>query len=200
MNRAGAIAFCFSTPRRSMRLPILGLCCLMTLGLLGGCESFQRTGAPPSVGTEIIPEQVEPRDDITDISCRWKDPIWIYKSGAVVGFRVPVFFISAKTQLGAFVSGTIQVNLYLVERGEDGEVHRGIIHTWELDPKKAADFRYTKVAVGGYMYGLILAWPEKFNLHGRHIEIEIQYIRGDGQVISYPPKLYHVPQKADLPM
>lgn len=170
---------------------------LMPVLLLLGCVATG--GKPPEPGTEVDTRRVELRDDITDISCRWKDPIWIHKAGDVVGFRVPVFFISSETRLGAFVSGDIQVNLYLLEREQD-EVLRGLVHTWELSPEKAADFRLRRTVVGGYMYGLILAWPEEFDLHGRHIEIEIQYIRGDGQTISYPPKLYRVPRQASLPV
>jgi hypothetical protein len=163
--------------------------------LIGGCESMQRTGKPPRSGTEIQTNAVELRDDITDISCRWKDPIWVGMAEQVKGFRVSAFFISAETRRGAFVSGDILVNLFLLERGADGDVHRGLIYNWELDPQKAADFRHTRTVVGGYMYGLILAWPDEFDLHGQHIEIQIQYRRGDGQIISYPPKHYRVPDK-----
>lgn len=186
------------TRMRGRRLAVCWLS--VSLCLLVGCDAMQANKTPPRSGSEIEPEKVQLRDDITDISCRWKDPIWLFRSGSVVGFRVPVFFISAATQLGAFVSGDIQVNLYLLERGDDGEILRGIIHSWELGPEKAADFRFNRTVVGGYMYGLILAWPEQFDLHGRDVEIEIQYQRGDGQVISYPAKHYRVPRKAGLPV
>ncbi|MBW7905803.1 MAG: hypothetical protein LC135_00145 [Phycisphaerae bacterium] len=143
--------------------------------------------------SEIDASRVAARDDIVSISQFWQPVPWLYDSDrGAVGFKVPVYFVSAQTERGAFVSGAINCHLYTVERGADGQPQRVLRHSWRLDENEAMKFRVRKVTVMGYPYNFYLTWPDDLKLQGRDIEVQFSYERKDGRVISGAPRRFKV--------
>lgn len=146
--------------------------------------------ARPASGQEIDPTTIETRDDVVAIQTMWN--LWPWRVDPernVIGFKVPVYFVSAQTERGAFVSGTIFCWVYADERGTDGRRERKLVHMWELNHHEAMGFRVRRKAVGGYYYGFILTWPGTLDLAGRDIEVEFGYERRDGRLITTSQRL-----------
>lgn len=157
-------------------------------------HSARRENRPTS-GAIIDPEKIPPRDDVVSIQQFWNPYPWLTDrgSGKIVGFGVPVYFVSAQTEKGVFVPGTILASLFEVRRTREGPPQRIPLHLWELDARQALRFRVRKQAVGGYYYGFLLTWPDDLNLHGREIEVGFSYRRLDGTVVDGPLQRFRVP-------
>ena len=110
------------------------------------------------------------------------------------GFKVSaLYLIDGQTDRGAFGAGTIAVNLYVVERDEQGDDVATKIYEWEYDAQKAMPFRAKKRTLQGWGYQLRLNWGD-LDLSGKEIEIEILYRRLDGQTVNSAPKRLKVPR------
>lgn len=162
----------------------------------GGGSSGRLLGTGTTTGgrtSEIDASRIAARDDIVSISQFWQPVPWLYDADrGPVGFKVPVYFVSAQTERGAFVLGSVICNLYTVERGGEGQPQRVLRHTWRLDENEAMKFRVRKVTVMGHPYNFYLTWPEDLRLYGRDIEVQFAYERKDGRVISGTPRRFKV--------
>lgn len=211
---------------------MIGRWVLLLAGLtaLGGCPAMQPASAPApavhnidsarifnSTGRIVDPEQarkqreaavidptvVEERDDIVSIQQFWNPMPWINDAaGRPVGFRVPVYLISAQSDppKGAFVPGTILVWMYLVDpAAPPASTSRQLLHIWELSRNDAMGFRVRKRALMGYAYYFVLKWPETMNIAGETIEIEFGYERLDKRVVLGAPQRFKVPLPPGTP-
>jgi hypothetical protein len=143
---------------------------------------------------QIDPTRVEERDDITAVYTFLPKPPWLRDTdGRVVGLKASAYFLSGKTQRGAFVPGTILVWLYEVKSGPRGRYARDYVFGWEMDRQEAMKWRVRYVRKLGYQYGLPLYWPNELDLSGKLIEVEFGYERLDGRIIVGPPRRFRVP-------
>lgn len=125
------------------------------------------------------------RDDVVAIHQFPPTRPWLEdEDGRVRGLCVRLYFISAETQRGVFVPGSMEVELFALAPRPEGGYERTLMHTWTLDQREAAGYRVTKRAVMGESYGLVLWWPPELDLAGREIQLMYHYKRKDGQVIS----------------
>lgn len=152
------------------------------------------TGSGKRQSPEIDPSKVAERDDIVSINMFWQGWPWLSSSeDEVVGFRVPVYFVSGETGKGAFVANRILVWVSVVERGPDGRAKARPVHTWEFTREEAMGFRVRRLAVTGYHYGFMLAWPETLDLTDKEIEIEFGLERANGSVLTSGGRRFRVP-------
>lgn len=169
---------------------------LVLLLCAGGCQSSSR-----AKDHYINIERVPKRDDIVRVVQFWNPVPWIYDStNRVIGFKVPTYFISSKTEKGAFVTGTVFVWLHLVERDKQGKIVRRTVHIWQMEKDEVFLFAIRKEAIGGYYHGFILTWPTNLDLAGRDVEIEFGYQRGDGRLVMASPRDFRVPGDASSPI
>jgi len=188
--------------RRRSLVAGLGLALLL---VCSGCQSRPRSqpplspfraepGPPDARKVEIDPTKIPTRDDIVQIVQYWPHWPWLRQGDRVVGFRVPVYFRSAETGKGAFVSGHIFAWVYELVPTPDGGRERKLAHVWEFSAAEAMGFRVRKRAIGGYYYGFILRWPEELTLEGKHIEVQFGYERQqDKRVVLGAPRTFRVP-------
>lgn len=157
-----------------------------------GCVEQRGIDVPPGPIADVT--RIRTRDDVVAIRTFWSPVPWLTDSdGRAVGFRVPVYFVSGQTELGAFVPGEIEIKLYAVERRSDGRSERQLVHEWKFDEAAATPFRVRKRAVAGYFYGFMLTWPEELDLSGRTIEIAFSYHSRSGRAVEGPAKQLPVP-------
>jgi hypothetical protein len=180
---------------------------ILTLSLLlWGCQGPAPQSEPKYASPLRAVQQAQPvdntfdarsvptRDDIVAVHTFWQPVPWLFdSSNRVVGFRVPVVFVSGQTEKGAFVSGVIVCRLYGRERDASGLEQRRLLHEWRFDPQAAMNYRYRRRSVPGYQYGFMLNWPPELALEGREIEIEFVYEGGDGRQISSVGRRFRVP-------
>lgn len=173
--------------------------------LAAGCEAPAPRPEARYVSPLRAPRETQPvdntfdaysvptRDDIVAVHTFWHPVPWLFdSSNHVVGFRVPVVFVSGQTEKGAFVSGVIVCRLYQRDRDPGGEQRR-LVHEWRFDREAAMNYRYRRRSVPGYQYGFMLNWPPELGLEGREIEIEFAYERGDGRQITSVGRRFRVP-------
>lgn len=202
-----------SPTRRAARRVVLSGGVLLALGLAGGCRT-PLTGeidrdkvSPFGSGRESVPlptqidaTAVDTRDDVVAIHHFWKPEPWRRVEDRAVGFTVPVYFVSAESQKGVFVSGKILIWLYELTPKPDGEFERECVHVWELDRAAALGFRVRKLSVMGYHYGFALTWPPNLDLAGKRIEVVFGYERADGQIVTGPARRFRVPGGRTAPI
>ncbi len=176
----------------------------LLLGLAAtGCQQPPRSNPPgpmwPS-GPEarrqdntIDPTRIETRDDIVEIIAFWSPTPWLFDSDRVIGFKVPVYFVSGQTEKGAFVSGDIFVWIYELKREPNGRYRRELAHMWQFTERESMGLRVTKRARMGYYYGFPLRWPDELMLEGKLIEIQFGYQRHDGSVVLSSARRLKVP-------
>ncbi|MBI5864336.1 MAG: hypothetical protein HZB38_07500 [Planctomycetes bacterium] len=158
----------------------------------GAARTPQKPAPPLNV------ERTEEHDDIYQVVSFVPADPWLRESGRVVGVWVPTYFISGKTNKGAFVPGTILAWIYGFEAGPD-RPERVPLQIWEFDRNTAMGWRVTKMSRLGYPYQFYLRWPSDLNLEGQTIELELGYERtGDKTVVTGSPKRLKVP-RTDLP-
>lgn len=197
-----------------MHVTLLAGQIVLTCVVLAGCVTTQKTSAPRSAlggaserdatisysevqrrkpAPQINPDKVGSSDDIVEIVQFWSNVPWIRDLGRTVGFQVPTYFVSAKSQAGTFVPGNVAVILQRVQTGPDGEAVREPLYRWDLDARAANDFRVVKKVAGGYAYSFVLTWPEEVRVDGKKIEIQFVYERGDGRLVKGTPREFNVP-------
>lgn len=162
---------------RAIEIRRFALCTVLvaTLAWCAGCASEPKK--------QIDPTRVELKDDIVQVIQFWPQDPWLQEGDRIVGFRVPVYFVSGETEKGAFVPGDIFVWLNELQAGPDGRRTRKPVHVWELSEAEAAPFRVTKRAIGGYYYGFPLKWSADLRLEGKQVEIQFGYERADKRVV-----------------
>ncbi len=189
---------------------VAGFICA-SLACIGGCVAPPKGDVPSSVRIlntdkptvkprEVDPTRVATRDDIIEIIQYWPREPWGLRDGRVCAFKVATYFISGKTEKGAFIEGTIRAQVYRLYANAAGAPQRELAHEWELGPEEAMGFAVRKAAIGGYYYGFILSWPDEVDLGGDWVQVVFSYQRSDGRVIESSPKLLRVPlDNATLP-
>jgi hypothetical protein len=111
------------------------------------------------------------------------------------GFAISLFLFSDKTGKGAFADGLITVKMYRIDRDEQRNETRTLVHNWQFTPEQAKDFRSHRVTLWGEGYGLDLHWPKELDLVNREIMVMVEFTRRDGHVISSGSKFLKVPDK-----
>ncbi len=190
--------------RRTNR-PLLAALAIATLPAWLGCESAPKNqyaairlnqpgaGVAATPPKTIDPTIVDTHDNIVQIVPIWRHFPWMKDGDETVGLVSRVYFVESGESKGAFVTGPIGAELYLLERDRDGRLVRGLAHQWKLDRAAAAGLRIRKVSPMGYSYGLPLQWPADMDLGGRQVEVVITYARADGHVIRSNAKRLRVP-------
>jgi len=174
-------------------------CLAGAMCLTVGCQTTVRQGArpgdqaPPPTAAEIDPTRVEARDDIFQIVPYWIEPIWLQRQDRIIGFKATVYFRSAQSNLGAFVSGDIFVWVYELVPAPGGRWERRLAHMWQFNQAQALGFRVRKRSIQGYFYGFLLTWPSTLALEGKRVEIEFGYERADKRVVLSEPRQFRVP-------
>lgn len=145
-------------------------------------------------GGAIDPTRVKTRDDIVAIRHFYQPLPWLTDNDQrVIGFSVPVYFVSGSTEAGAFVPGTIYVWVYELKTLPDGSTERAFVHGWEFDEEEAMGYRVARYFHLGFCYGFVLRWSNELDLSGKQIEIEFGYQRQDGPLITGPARRFRVP-------
>lgn len=179
-----------------MKIAMLSLLLLM---FATGCEApglKSSSTAKPSPHS-IEPARIDTRDDIVSIVQFWPQQPWLREDAATQGFRVPTYFISAETEKGVFVSGTVFVWLYEIVAGRGGKIDRVPVQQWEFDAEQAMGFRVRKEALGGYYYGFVLKWDPTVKLDNKRVEIQFGYERvSDKKLVLSRPKQMQVSMSA----
>ena len=203
--------------------PLLAFAAAGLAALLAGCQPVQKDGVTPTTQkpffgstadsnasnlkkstilgstpqappAQIDPTKVDEKDDITEIFQYWPPaPVRVDNDGAPVGFKVAVYLASGETEKGAFVPGTIYLQLYEVGRALSGKSKRELLHTWQFDRNGAMPYRVRKKSVTGYFYGFILNWPPELELAGKTVDVEIAYEATSGRVVTSAPHRFQVP-------
>ena len=166
-------------------------------------------GAGGAIGEKVPPVHMPsetPRSDIRRIIATFAPVPWLVfdseSGGKIDGFKCSVFLISPVTDpktgkvrdSGVFGSGTIIVEMYLIEYGSQGRRTTTLLQTWELPPEEAYPWRSREAKYPfGWGYGLRLPWDKKYDLVGEEIGIMIKYRRDDGIVVGTRMKELHVP-------
>ena len=161
-----------------------------------GCQSGSagRGGGKGGKSPYLDIEKEPKRDDIVRLVQFWNPAPWLYDStNRVIGFKVPTYFVSAETEKGTFVTGTVFAWLHLVERSEQREVLRRTVHMWQLQPNEVFLFASRKKAIAGFFHGFMLTWPASLDVAGRTIELEFGYERGDGHLVMGSTRRFRVP-------
>jgi hypothetical protein len=181
-----------------------GVAALVLAVLCAGCETPPSSNPPrPILGSpqepkarrqnEIDVSKVKSRDDIFQIVQFWPQMPWLQKDERIAGFKVPVYFRSSETRLGAFVSGKIYVWLYELVPGEEGRRETKLAYMWELSEAEAMGYRVIGRSILGYYYGFWLIWPSELRLEGKQVEIQFGYERADKRVVLSEPRQFRVP-------
>ena len=178
-----------STTRRVLsmagRMALLGM---LLPGL--GCEAAGWHGAK---GTNVD-------DDVVAIRHFYSPLPWLTNSdGRITGFFVRAYFVSGKTDKGVFVPGTISVTMNVLQTRLEGGFDRQLGHEWSFTGEEVAGFRVRKASKLGDSYGFVLQWPPEADVMGRRVEIVFSYRRGDGRVVTGPPRQLPVPLPAGYP-
>lgn len=186
----------------------IGLLGVMALLALAGsaCALTQPNGTTPTLTVEapkdvnvVQTERVPPEDDIFKIVQYWPQHPWLMRDERIVGFKVPTYFISGKTQRGAFVPGNVRVDLYRLDIYNDGTYDRTLVQGWTFDEATAAGFRVRKRTIQGYYYGFVLEWDRSLDLTGNFIEIAFGYERiSDGRIVQAATRRLKVPRNSGL--
>jgi hypothetical protein len=157
---------------------------LAPLLTLGGCA----TGG----GAGLFKSEVD--DDIVAIRSYYDQLPWLKDADKrTVGFRTRAYFVSGRTDKGVFVPGRISATMARLHVRPDGSMQREPIYQWDFDQAQAEGYRVRKSSILGSSYGLVLRWPDTVIVAGRRVEIAITYTRGDGRVVSAPPRQFDVP-------
>ncbi|MFH1747564.1 MAG: hypothetical protein ABIG44_11025 [Planctomycetota bacterium] len=176
--------------RSCLAVALVGL----ALSAFSGCETPPRNSGAGAAKDSIDPIRIETRNDISAIYQFYQPNPWLRDAdGQAVGFKVPVYFVSGETELGAFVAGRILVWLYELERQPDGSFERKFVHGWELDEQEAMGYRVRVRSVMGYHYGFMLSWPPNLGLAGKQIEIVFGYEKNARTIITGEPRRFRVP-------
>ena len=139
-------------------------------------------------------------NDIVAINSFYNPWPWLRDADdRIVGFRVPVYFVSGKIDKGVFVSGTIKVTINILQPSPKGGFDRQLVREWILDEQQAAGYRVRKRSIMGNYYGFVLKWPPDADVMGRRIELAFKYQRPDGRVIASPPRQLKVPLPPGFP-
>lgn len=181
-----------------------GVAALALAALYAGCQTPPPSNPPrPILGgpqepkprrqDDIDPTKVKSRDDVFQIVQFWPQMPWLQKGGRVLGFKVPVYFRSSETRLGAFVSGKIFVWVYQLVPREDGRRGSELAHMWEFNEAEAMGYRVIRRSIQGYYYGFPLIWPRELALEGKQVEIQFGYERADKRVILGEARQFRVP-------
>lgn len=189
-----------------------GLLVVAVLAGLTGCENppksstgqykgfFGAHGVPAAPSPTIDVLDVPTHDDIVSVVKFWPQSPWIPDaSGVPTGFSVPVYFVSAETQKGVFVKGTMHVWLYQVVRDQRGRPSRALQYEWVIPPDELVNFRVRKKSIMGYYHGLALRWPKDLDVLGKEIIIQLGYEREDGRMIRETGRNFRVPLSGEAP-
>lgn len=169
-----------SPPRLASRAALLLTTCALCFA--AGCTTFG----------ERNNDQL--RDDIVAIRQYPSTYPWMTDpDGRIVGFRARVYFLSAKTERGAFVPGTINAELHVLQPLPDGTYQRDIVHKWSFSAAEARPLRIRSTAVMGDSYGLLLRWPPELDLANKEIQIIYEYVSPDGQKLRRGGSRFRVP-------
>jgi len=160
------------------RLSGLALGLVALVGLLAGCQG---PGGEDWFGNPGL------RDDIVAIR-QFPPPIpWLRDAdNRITGLCLRTYFVSAGTDKGAFVPGTISARMCTLRGRPTGGYERTPVHEWAFDVQKAEAFRIRHQSAMGSSYGFVLRWPRELNLMGQRIEVVLCYHRMDGRVVEGP--------------
>ncbi|MGE3182778.1 MAG: hypothetical protein AB7N71_14200, partial [Phycisphaerae bacterium] len=137
----------------------------------------------------INPDKIETRDDIVQVITYWPKPPWLRDANqAPIGIRPTVYFASGETEKGAFVSGSVVIQLFEVLGQTAGDsVNRRLVHEWALTPEVLRALRVRTRAITGYHYGFPLKWPESLNLIGKQVDVVVRYDKRSGGSVASAP-------------
>jgi hypothetical protein len=148
------------------------------LAVVAGCQSpggGDWLGAPPQ------------RDDVVAIRQFPPPQPWLRDAdNRITGLCLRTYFVSAATDKGVFVPGTISVRMCTLRARPGGGYERTPAHQWVFDARTAEAFRVRRQSPMGFSYGFVLRWPQELNLMGQRIEVVISYQRADGKVVEGP--------------
>lgn len=108
------------------------------------------------------------------------------------GFKCSVFLTPAEGEQGTFGDGTIQFNIYRVDRDGAGRGTNTLIHTESFDTERAYGYRGRVRKRFGWGYGFRIPWGDA-DLRGKEIMVTVSFVRKDGRTIAGQPKYFKVP-------
>ena len=177
--------FWMSTNRRPrIVLVMLGAAMLLT----SGCQSTRTNGARRSPG------DWRNQGVIRRVRCIFDRDPWLNLDRAgdrdYEGFRYRVF-LDAGQGLGVLREGTFHVELYLIDRDENGDVTRTLASDWHYS---TSDFHtIAEPGMLGEGYFVHLAWGKK-DIVGHQIEVITLFEDPDGKIARSGTKGLRVPK------
>ncbi len=148
-------------------------------------------------GCATLPKNV--RRDIVEVSTFYNSQnLWLNfedpPTNVPQGLRFSLFLKAAGQDLGVFGDGIIHVDMYRIERDEEGEATRTHVKKWSLDTEEAAAYRSTRTTAFGHGYGMRLNWGDA-DVRGHEIQLVVSFERRDGPVIRGRPWYVKVPER-----
>lgn len=93
---------------------------------------------------------------------------------------------------GVFGDGLIHIKLYVVNVDEQGSRARTLAKEWVYTPEQAMPYRTIRPSIMGYAYQIHCAWGDA-DVLGKDVEVEVEFERRDGRIISSRPKSLKIP-------
>ncbi len=154
--------------------------------LVCGCEALgPRGAAAPAPAAD---------QDIVEVYTYLEGDPWVRDGdGRIVALKMRAYFVSRASGKGRFVPGLVNASSSLALPRKSGGFERFRLYEWQFNELETTSFRIKKPSVLGDSYGFVLRWPDKLNLMGQQIEVQLGYQRGDGREIKAPTRQLEVP-------
>ncbi len=149
--------------------------------LLAGCSL-----APTHLRRDIV--RISPFYSTRAIWLNFEDP----PTNVPQGLKFTVFLGTANQKLGMFGDGTMLVEMFRVEKDDQGKPVRVPVKKWSYNTKQCYPFRSKRRTRYGWGYGLRLPWGD-VDVLGKEIVLVVSFKRLDGMIIHSQPKYLKVP-------
>lgn len=166
------------------------ICLALAAACLAVAACEEPAGGPYAAGGERRGEKLE--TNIISIAAFFThNPFGpVGGSNTPGGFRIGALYLSAPVRSpegktgeeGVFADGIIHVYMYEVQGGPKTRTER-LAREWLFDAEQARPYRSKKKTAMGYGYQLHCAWGDA-DVLGKNVEVQINFERTDGRVIS----------------
>jgi hypothetical protein len=108
------------------------------------------------------------------------------------GVKVTVYLSTPDRDVGVFGDGSINFDLYRIDRIPGQPPVQTHLHRWNYPPEKAARYRAPESRLGRG-YRVVLNWGD-IDVFEEEIMIQVTFERVDGQILQGRPMYFHVPR------
>ncbi len=177
-----------STDRFRCRRQAVSVLTLAAVVVIGGCQS------PGAGGRATAGRNTPARDLVRRVRCVYDQNPWINvdrlgdRDPEGVRFRV---FLDRGTGTGVLHDGTFHVEMYQVERSQQGKKSRRLVSDWHYPTSRVATI--AKPGMLGRGYYLQLVWASK-DIAGKNVEMIVFFEDSQGNIARSETKSFRVPK------